>query len=109
MREISKLSGKTSVFPDRKAPNSITHKGEKIVLTQKEKQEWQKVEGEYVNEMYDEFLKDIDNFSEKEAIRFAKRLEEIKRRAGEKAKGRFLKIRIEIKRGYDTFRSTRTN
>lgn len=93
LRKISELSDKTTVFPDRKPPNSFSHKGSVIQLTQEEKQLWQQTEGNYVNEKYSEFLKGKTVETEAEALKLAKVLETIKKRAGEKAKTEILKGR----------------
>lgn len=93
LRKISELSDKTTVFPDRKPPKSFTSRGNVIQLTEEEKRLWQQTEGQEIQEKYTKFLKGKTVDTEAEAIKLAKILETIKKRAGEKAKTTILKGR----------------
>lgn len=93
LRKISELSGKTTIFPDRKPPKSFSYKGNVVTLTQEEKKLWQEIEGNYVNDKYSKYLKDKKITNETDAIKYADVLEVIKKRAGEQAKSAVLKAR----------------
>jgi len=95
LRKISELSGETSVFPDRKPPNVITFRGNKLELTQDEKQQWQRTEGQVVNELFSEFLKGKQVENEAKAIQLSKVLNDLKKRAGERAKQELLQGRFQ--------------
>lgn len=96
LERIANATGKDSVFPERKAPNSFSFGGEKITLTPEEKQSWLKTQGKFIEQEYSNLLKsvNIDTIeSQGQLISLAKALEKIKSAAREKAKTELLQKR----------------
>lgn len=95
LRQIEQLTGRTDIFPDRKAPTRTTVNRESIQLTPEEQVRWQEVEGQTVNKLYNEFLQTVDAINAGNAEQIADVLTRIKRQAGEQAKADFVARRGE--------------
>ncbi len=93
IRLVEEITGESNFFPDRKPPNSITFKGEKLELTPQEKEEWQRIEGQNVNELYTEMLQDVD-VDDQNAFVIAKQLSKMKSIASRLAKANLIETRF---------------
>lgn len=93
LQELKKLTDKSTQFPTSKAPNKIIYKNKDIILTPKQKTEYMKLVGSYVDEKYSKLLsgKNIKSLSPKEAESLVDRLESIKKDAAELAKKRIFR------------------
>lgn len=93
---VAELSGKQNFFPDRKAPTSVSFQGEKLELSPEEQQRWQKVEGETLDQYFDEFFKDFTEDEIREnAVAIAELLSSVKTKASNAAKQDFFENRGE--------------
>jgi hypothetical protein len=94
LRQISEITDRTDMFPDRKAPNSTTFRNEKFTLTPEEKVRWQQVEGQKVNELYQQLFSEV-TVTEENANAIADALKRIKGQASNFAKEDMLTRRGE--------------
>jgi len=93
LRTIEDITGESNFFPDRKPPNSITYRGEKLLLTPEEKKNWQKAEGNQLNELYTDLLSDIEITTDNAEV-VAKTLSKMKSVASKIAKSQLLESRF---------------
>ncbi len=93
LREIEDITGESNFFPDRKPPNSITYRGEKLSLTPEEKKNWQQTEGNRLDELYTELLLDVE-INNENASSIAKSLSKMKSVASKIAKIELLESRF---------------
>lgn len=94
LRQLSNITNETGMYPDRKAPSSISRNNESLKLTADEKNRWQEIEGQEVERLYTRFLDD-KTVTDTNAQNLVDALEKLKTRASEKAKLDFLKRRRE--------------
>lgn len=96
LKKVEDLTGEDVIFPQPKAPKSVTKNKVKLPLTPKERTEYQKVFGASVKKQYSSLIPRVpkpENLSESQLESLVKTLEGIKRKARNEAKQTILRGR----------------
>ena len=88
LRDIERVAGVTTQYPPRSAPKSVTYNKQSYELSQEQKNQYQQIAGNIINQEYTRILEDIeiDQMNDRELQLLIQRLSSVKKRARERAK-----------------------